>query len=145
MTDLAPDHYETPRDLARKVLSLTTPDGTGDFTYLSDKDFNQAAWLAPELAQAVLDLTDKVGTALELHKLVHCYNECDRKDCPNEHFEVSGEYWACEGTFEGWACIHCCFNDYEPIECKEHLGDHRGVTEDKACITRAALNGDIND
>ena len=88
----------------------------------------------PALARAVIAVS-------ELHRPIKVYNECDDPECPNDHIDLL-DYQGCDATVIGWACEECCYHDEHPLECKDHGGDHTGVTADQACSTRTALNGD---
>lgn len=116
-----------PVTLAREVLDAVHEDET--ITVCTIPDNKVAA-----LARAVI-------TVAELHRPIRVYDECHDPECPNDHIEIE-DYFGCDSTVIGWACDECCYDNGNPLECKDHDGDHTGVTADQACSTRTALNGE---
>ena len=119
-----------PTDLAREVLDAVHEDETVTVCTIPD---NKAA----TLARAVIAVS-------ELHRPIRVYDDCGDPECLNDHVWIADTV-ACEDSAIGWACARCCYYGEHPLECADHKGDHKGVSQDQACATRAALNGETND
>ena len=119
-----------PTTLARAVLDLAHEDETVTVCTIPD---NKAA----TLARAVIAVS-------ELHRPIRVYDDCGDPECLNDHVWIADTV-ACEDSAIGWACARCCYYGEHPLECADHHGDHKGVPQVRACATRAALNGELDD
>ena len=91
-----------------------------------------------------LPLARAVIAVSELHRPIRVYDDCGDPECLNDHVWIADTV-ACEDSAIGWACARCCYYGEHPLECADHHGDHKGVPQVRACATRAALNGEIDD
>lgn len=95
----------------------------------------------------VLALIGRIESAKSLHRQIPVHDECEHDaDYGCSQFYLFGAYLACEESFIGWACQHCCYDDEIPIEYCPHEGNHRDVGKEDSCPTmRALIGGDSDD
>lgn len=83
-----------------------------------------------------------VAKVNKLHAPIRVYDECEHDaDHGCDPIEVY-DYMGCSESVIGWGCPICCYDDEYPREDCPHGADHRGVTREQSCPTRALIPAD---